>query len=513
MTVTDEKLATLEYPLTITVLKADTATITVASRNDTYTASSLTYVDTFTAVGLVAGDSLTSVSYGFTGNANDGVVFNLAARPAIAGMYQIIPIYTLVNASSYESITVINGQLTINRKLRTTTIGTKPTTLKYGDSSTVVASTSEGTNDGSISYKSLTESLCTFDGSKLLAIDATGTCSYSATMGRGNNYETATSISYSTTLALADSLTVTVLPITSVTYTASQAIITPQISISGFNFTDTATANSANFSFNSITQPTTFTSIKPTNSDTYTVRAESLTLTSGLLSRYQGVIYVDGTLRINRAQQSILALAQYVATFGQPYSAYVYGGSGTGSITQTISAGTAQGCDSANGNISTSTQGTCILNATKAQDQNYETATVSAEIYFLIWQTNPPASNAGSGTNINLGGDTTYVVDPNQAPSISSVTYVPTYCVGPYCSMAHFDIEGIGFGQQGNTNTIVKFWRNKVVVWEDVAYTTNYVFSDTLIRIANIPSGATTGKITITTANGIAVSPEDWVAP
>ena len=513
LTVTDEKLATLEYPLTITVLKADTATITVASRNDTYTASSLTYVDTFTAVGLVAGDSLTSVSYGFTGIANDGVVFNLAARPAIAGDYQIIPIYTLANAASYESITVVNGQLTINRKLRTTTITTKPTTLKYSDTSTIVASTSEGTGDGTLSVTSLNQSLCTFTGFVLQAIDASGNCLYTATMGRGNNYETATSISYSTALALADTVTVTVLPISATTYSESQALITPQISISGLKLTDTATATSASFSYNSATSPTTFSVTKPTNSDTYTVQANSLTLTLGSLNRYQGVTYIDQTFRINRAQQAQLALAQYVATFGQPYSAYVFGGSGTGAITQTVTAGTAQGCEVTSGNISTTTQGTCILNAVKEQDQNYETATVSAEIYFLIWLTSSPVSTVGTGTNINLGGDTTFVVDPNRAPSISSVTYVPTYCVGPFCSMAHFDIEGIGFGQQGNTNTIVKFWRNKVVVWEDVAYTTNYVVSDTLIRIANIPSGATTGKITITTANGIAVSPEDWVAP
>ena len=494
LTVTDQESATVTLPITITVLKADTATITVANRVDTYTASSLTYIDTFTATGLVAGDSLTAVTYSFTGTANDGTTFALAARPAIAGSYQIIPSYTLANAASYESVTVVNGNLTINRKLRTTTIGTKPTTLKYGETSTVTATTSEGGSDGTMNFATTTSSICAFTASTLQAIESSGTCSYTATMGRGNNYETATSVSNSTTLTLADTVTVTLLPITPLTYTGAQASVNPRISISGLKLSDTATATSVTFSYNSMTQPNVFTSTKPTNSDTYTVRSETLTLTSGLLARYQSVIYLDGTLRINRAQQSALYIPQYVATFGQPYLAVVLGGSGTGLFTETVSAGTALGCTISGDTVTTTTQGTCILSATKAQDQNFETATVSGEIYFLIWAINPQPATSGGGPTIAINSEVLIIRDPNQAPTITDVSTSNdlTYPIA---------ITGAGFTAANAGTTSIKFWRNALLGQSDFI-----IKSDTLIW-AKQPGSATPGKVLVGNNNGKALSP------
>ena len=494
LTVTDQESATVTLPITITVLKADTATITVASRVDTYTASSLTYTDTFTVTGLVAGDSLTAVTYAFTGVANDGTTFALTARPAIAGSYQIIPSYTLANANSYETITVTNGQLDINRKLRTTTIGTKPTTLKYGETSTVVATASEGGSDGTMSYASSTGSICAFTASVLQGLESTGTCSYTAIMGRGNNYETATSISYSTSLTLADTVTVSLLTITPLTYTGNQASVNPGVSIIGLKLSDTGTATSVTFSYNSLTQPTVFTPTKPTNSDTYTVRSETLTLTSGLLSRYQAVVYVDGTLRINRAQQLGLYIPQYVATFGQPYLAVVLGGSGTGVFTETVSAGTALGCTISGDTVTTTTQGTCILSATKAQDQNFETATVSGEIYFLIWAINPQPSTTGGGPTIAINSEVLIIRDPNQAPTITDVSTSNdlTYPIA---------ITGAGFTAANAGTTSIKFWRNALLGQSDFI-----IKSDTLIW-AKQPNSATAGKVLVGNNNGKALSP------
>jgi hypothetical protein len=85
-------------------------------------------------------------------------------------------------------------------------------------------------------------------------------------------------------------------------------------------------------------------------------------------------------------------------------------------------------------------------------------------------------------------------------------------CAG-VCSPPYLEIFGAGFGSYGNTATVVKFWRNKVVLWEDVSQNTNLVVNDGLIRVTNLPTGITTGKITVTTANGIAVSIDNWIAP
>ena len=181
LTVTDQELATTTLAVTITVLKADTVTVTVASRIDTYTASSLGYTDTFTVTGLVASDTLTVSGYLYSGTANDGTVFSLAGRPAIAGSYAIVPTYSFPSLANYESVTVNNGTLTINRKSRTITISSRPTTLKYGSNADLTASISEGGTDGVTSFETITSSLCSISINKITARDASGTCLYTAT--------------------------------------------------------------------------------------------------------------------------------------------------------------------------------------------------------------------------------------------------------------------------------------------------------------------------------------------
>lgn len=495
LTVTDEKLATTIYPVTITILKADTATIIVSSRVDTYTASSLTYIDTFTATGLVAGDVFSGVSYSYSGTANDGTVFSNSARPAIAGQYSISPSYSLANSASYESITVTNGTLTINRKLRTISASSKPTTLKYGESSTVIATPSEGSGEGSLTYSSTTPALCSFTGASLLAIESSGNCQFFSSITRGNNYETATSTNYSATLTQADTLTVIVESITALTYTGNTAAVFPTIRVNGLVHTDTANNNGASFTYRSATSGGSFTSSKPINSDTYTVRADTLTVTSGLLSRYRGITYVDGSLRINRAQQFDLVFIQFQSVFGTPYKAIAYGGSGTGALSYSVAPGTASGCSITGDTVTTSSEGSCLLTATRAQDQNYETKTSSALIYFLNWQLlNSPVPAPGTGSTIALTGATSVTLDTNVAPTISSLS---TYT--GIAGSTQLIIYGAGFDHLNPSGITVKFWRNQVAA----TFTVNA--SDNQITVT-IPIGATTGKVTVTTPNGQAVS-------
>ena len=447
--------------------------------------------------GLVAGDSLTSVSYTYSGTANDGTVFANSARPAIAGQYSISPTYTLVNFASYESVTVTSGTLTINRKLRSLAITSSPTTLKYGDTSTVVAATVDGASDGALSYLSTTTSLCQFSGAILQAIEASGSCQYRATIGRGNNFDTATSTSSTTTLALADTLTVTVLPITPVTYTGNQAVVTPRISVSGFKLTDTTTATSASFSYRISSTTDSFTATVPTFSDTYTVRADTLTVTSGLLSRYRGITYVDGSLRINRALQAPLVLAQYSSIFGSPYRIISFGGSGLGAIIGSVSAGSASGCFTDGETVTTTTEGSCVLTITKGQDRNYETATVSALIYFLNWVA-PVAPAPTTGPTIAITGENTVVVVVRRAPVITSLgnSGDASFPVAIY---------GAGFQSLGAGTTEIKFGRSLSVYSPDFI-----IVSDSLIK-SRQPMGAPTAQIRVINENGMAISQEAYI--
>jgi hypothetical protein len=220
-----------------------------------------------------------------------------------------------------------------------------------------------------------------------------------------------------------------------------------------------------------------------------------LTVTSGLLSRYRGITYVDGSLRINRAQQFDLVFIQYQSTFGVPYKAIAYGGSGTGALSYTVSAGTATGCSITGDTVTTTSEGSCLLTATRAQDQNYETKTASAFIYFLDWRLlNSPAPAQGTGSTIALTGATSVTLDSNVAPTITGLS--------TYTGMAgstQLIIYGAGFDHTNPSAITVKFWRNQIASSFTVNATDNQI-------TVTIPAGATTGKVTVTTPNGQAVS-------
>jgi hypothetical protein len=401
-------------------------------------------------------------------------------------------LFTLLNSASYESVTVTSGTLTINRKLRTVTINTKPATLKYGDTSTVIAGTVDGASDGALSYQSSTASLCQFSGAILQAIEAVGNCQYTATISRGNNFETATSTINTTTLALADTLTVTVLPITPLTYTGNQAVVSPRISVTGFKLNDTTTATSASFSYRTAGTNNSFPLTAPTNSDTYTVRADTLTVTVGSLARYRAITYIDGTLRINRALQSHLVLAQYSAIFGDPYRIIFYGGSGLGSVTQSVSNGNASNCTLSGDTITTTSAGSCLLTLTKAQDQNFETATVSSLIYFLLWVA-PPLPTIGSGATISLNSTNEVTVNLDLAPMISSLsTYTAT------AGVTSLVITGLGFNGSDALFEI-SFFRG--------VNGTGFAINPEQTQITvTVPAGARTGKVLVVTSKGSATS-------
>jgi hypothetical protein len=669
-TATDSKGAQVTIGLSILVNKADTLTVNVVSISDTYTGSALAFTPRFTVTGLQNSDTITagSVSWSYNGVENSGSLYAIqSTKPVNAGSYVITPTVPSLT-DTYTAVTINPGTLTIYRATRTLTLSALPTPLKFGAFTTFVSTPSAGTGDGAVSYSTTTSESCTVTSLSIRAIKSSGVCNATATLSRGNNFETATSNTVSTTLMKADTLTVTVDSITAVTYTGSPANVSPTVTVTGLKNSNTVGASPATISYsglgsnlgtcasggacsvgdtgpgggivfydagsqqswgryleiaksgwgggagettsqwcstalvatalNVVTDgigqglanstsianscgegaayltrtytgggktnwylPTpaefvlmynsrayldlatnsiiwlsteandanmnwvartaaltgsgaggnnknnilvvrpirafsagdtanTFSTTIPTDADTYTVRASALTLTSGSLSDYQGVTYVDGSLRINRAQQSQLFIAQFGAVFGTPYKVIVFGGSGTGAVTETVTAGTASGCTISGDTLTSTTEGTCFLSATKARDKNYETATATAYVYFLRWvaPANTPAPSSGPG--MALSGATAVTLDPNQAPTISSLS-VSSGRVGDTVI-----ITGAGF--TASTLQSVKFWRN-------ILATVTGTTTNSQITVI-VPAGATTGKIIVTTANGLAIS-------
>jgi hypothetical protein len=252
---------------------------------------------------------------------------------------------------------------------------------------------------------------------------------------------------------------------------------------------------------------------KPTDVGTYAISPAGLSLTTGDLSNYVAIKYETTTATINRVNQNTLTMPSYNPIYPDTATMYIGGGSGSGHLTFSIaSGGTASGCAFDYRKIYTTSIGTCNIQVVKAGDRNYLAETSTAVIYFLLYIINQPSAVTGGGPGIGLSGTTAIIRDANPAPTISSLVWHPLNCAG-VCSPPYLEIFGAGFGAYGNTATVVKFWRNKVVLWEDVSQNTNLVVNDGLIRVTNLPTGISTGKITVTTVNGIAVSIDNWIAP
>jgi hypothetical protein len=232
----------------------------------------------------------------------------------------------------------------------------------------------------------------------------------------------------------------------------------------------------------------------PTFVDSYTVSVDTITMTSGLLSNYQAVVFQRSGLDITQARQDSLQVNTYGATLGLPFTVTILGGSGSGARTQTVAAGsTATGCAISGDTMTSTSAGACNLQIKKAYSRNYLTETTTATVFFLLWVINQPAPGVGSGPNIALSGENDVTVDIDLAPMISSLsTYAAT------AGVTSILINGVGFNGSDPLFEL-KFWRGIA----GTGYTINPAKTQITVTV---PAGARTGKVTVTTSKGLAVS-------
>jgi hypothetical protein len=232
----------------------------------------------------------------------------------------------------------------------------------------------------------------------------------------------------------------------------------------------------------------------PTNVDSYTVTVDTVTLTSGSLSNYEGVIYQRSGLDITKARQDSLRINTYGATLGLPFRITILGGSGSGAVTETLVSGsTATGCAISGDTITSTSAGACNVQIKKAYSRNYLTETATATVYFLLWVVNQPSPAPGTGPNIAITGENTVTVDLDLAPMISSLsTYVAT------AGVTSITIYGVGFNNS-DANFEVNFSRG-------VSGTGPIVNPAKTEITVTVPAGARTGKVTVKTSKGLALS-------
>jgi hypothetical protein len=130
---------------------------------------------------------------------------------------------------------------------------------------------------------------------------------------------------------------------------------------------------------------------------------------------------------------------------------------------------------------------------TRAADRNYLADTATATVFFLTFVNSQPTGQVGSGSTIAINGVTSFDTSTVQPPAITSLSTTSISLSGG----GTLTITGTGF-----TGTItVKFWRNKTISKTSGDSLTIAVTATELNSI-----GATTGRISVITDNGQAVS-------
>lgn len=235
------------------------------------------------------------------------------------------------------------------------------------------------------------------------------------------------------------------------------------------------------------TVDSTTTNTLPSNAGTYYIVPNGLTLTNSRQSNYAAINYVSGVLTINRAEDSgFMSYSNASAIVGNPYSLYVAGGLGTGTVTYLVTGGSATGC-TISGNILTSTSaGTCTVQFLRAQSTNYNSKSSDVTVTFNTYEVRTtvvtPPDNSNHGI-VFSGGGIPWSKTATASPSITSIT--PTS------------------GPVGTTITITGTGLNGVTVvrlnFEDMASVTGV--SPTSVT-AVVQSGGTSGPIYIENSYG-----------
>lgn len=172
-----------------------TGTFTINKATPTYTAPtarSLTYSGSAQYLTTTGSTSHGTIQY-----SNDGTNWYTTRRQGTnAGSYTTY--WRLIGDSNHNDIASTSISVTIAKKSRTISWNSYPSSLYVGRSSTLSATPSAGSSDGTISYSSSNSSKASVSGSTVTAV-ASGTCTIYASISEGTNYLSASS-SYTLTV-------------------------------------------------------------------------------------------------------------------------------------------------------------------------------------------------------------------------------------------------------------------------------------------------------------------------
>jgi hypothetical protein len=237
-------------------------------------------------------------------------------------------------------------------------------------------------------------------------------------------------------------------------------------------------------------------------SDTITV-TDSVTATTSLRV----------TITINKARQATLSIGQYNAFVNtSSYPINVYGGSTNAlPVRSLVDSGTA-GCtlDASSMFLSASRVGTCTVRAVKAGDTNYLSETATATIYWIQWSDAYATRVASTPNEIVLNHQTGITRYSHDTLTVTSYQNSSGVTITSISTGATLRIIGDGFSPTAAYTEVVFASMDAV----DLSSGLQVISSggSNYLQLT-IPSGATTGAITVNSPKGTAVGPSLTITP
>ncbi|TSA22020.1 MAG: hypothetical protein D4R69_01870, partial [Actinomycetales bacterium] len=308
------------------------------------------------------------------------------------------------------------------------TLGTSSKISPYSQALSIT--TTGGSGTGAISYSIVsggTAITCALsDSTSIATISATtaGTCLVQATKSADGTYAAVTSASATFTFVIATSgtLTISSLGTSAKAFPYSQVL---SITTTGGNGTGAVT-------YAIVSGGTATTCALSDSSSTATITATTpgtclVQASKAADANFTSSTSASETFTFTIATSSVLSISSLgTSTKAFPYSQVLSitttGGSGTGAVTYAIvTGGTATTCalsnSSSTATITATTAGTCLIQATKAADGNYTSATSTSVTFTFV------TGNVSVTFNVNSGSGTMDVQTTNVATNLSTNTF------------------------------------------------------------------------------------------
>jgi hypothetical protein len=236
-------------------------------------------------------------------------------------------------------------------------------------------------------------------------------------------------------------------------------------------------------------------------SDTITV-TDSVTATTSLRL----------TITINKARQASLSIGQYNAFVGtSTYPINVYGGSGTGAVTRSrLSAGSANCTLTSEMFLTATSPGTCSVQAVKAGDTNYLSETATATIYWIQWSDAYATRAPSTPTEIVLNHSTAITKYNYDTLTVTSYQNSSGVTITSIATGATLRIIGDGFDPASAYTEVVFASMDALDLTSGLQVISSG--GSNYLQLT-VPSGVTTGAITVNSPKGTAVGPTLTITP